>query len=252
MTDKDSLGNRMKGYEDAYRAYLEPKTPMIIRVDGRAFHTYTKKFRSDWPWSVTIRDAMTQAASRLLSEISGAKIVYLQSDEMSILVTEKDKVKTLPWFGKNLQKIASVSASIATVGFNMRILDLSRQDNAVATFDARAFTLPEDEVCNYFIWRQQDAIKNSMEMLAQRHFSHKQLLKKKGADKIAMLQEKGIEWSNCRIWEQRGWSVTRETYQKEVEGGTPVTRHQIVENIQIPLFTEDRNFINCYLKDREP
>ena len=220
MTDRTSLGDRMKGYEHVPRTRLTPRMPMIIRVDGRAFHTYTKKLEhgDPSPWNPVMRDAMTDAARALIREISGAKIAYIQSDEISVLVTDYDKHSSQAWFDKGVQKVCSVSAAIATMAFNNHIRSYVDQGlpaemfPTTAVFDSRAFVLPKEDVRNYFIWRQRDASKNSISMLAQAHFSTKELHGKSGNVKQEMLfSEKGLNWNDCPTWQKRGWCVTRAT-----------------------------------------
>lgn len=255
MTDKTSIGDRMKRYEEVPRTSLTPRMPMIVRVDGRAFHTFTRGFER--PWSVSIRNAMTAAASALMREVSGVKIAYLQSDEISLLVTDYDSLSTVPWFHGVAQKICSVTASIATAAFNSAMFDqimsgdnvevntLTRTEMKVnATFDSRCFVVPREDVTNYFVWRQRDAEKNSVSMLAQSHFSHNQLQGKSGSAKQDMLVlEKGINWNDLDVWKKRGWCVTRET--REIEPGKFRT---FVDPVwDIPIFTQDRGYIEKFV-----
>jgi tRNA(His) 5'-end guanylyltransferase len=263
MTDKTSIGDRMKRYEEVPRTSLTPRMPMIVRVDGRAFHTFTRGFER--PWSVSIRDAMTEAASALMREVSGVKIAYLQSDEISLLVTDYDSLSTVPWFQGVAQKICSVTASIATAAFNSSMFDQTMSGGNVeantltrtglkmdATFDSRCFAVPREDVTNYFVWRQRDAEKNSVSMLAQSHFSHNQLQGKSGSAKQDMLMlEKGVNWNDLDVWKKRGWCVIRET--REVEPGKLRT---FVEPVwDIPIFTKERDYIerhvNIDLKEEE-
>jgi len=263
MTDKTSIGDRMKRYEDVPRTSLTPRMPMVIRVDGRAFHTYTKRFKRqvESPWSPYIRDAMTAAAQGLMREISGAKLAYVQSDEISVLVTDYDSLGTQPWFDKVAQKVCSVSAAITTAEFNQKMLAIELSEQTVtaerpgqltfkidfpqlATFDARSFVVPQHDVANYFVWRQRDAEKNSIAMLAQKHFSPKQLHGKNGGVMQEMLHsEHGINWNDCDVWQKRGWCVTRET--REVPGGMKPTelRTFVEPDWAIPQFTKDRPYI---------
>lgn len=286
MTDYTALGDRMKRYEAVPFTSLTPRMPMIIRVDGRAFHTYTRRFKRqvESPWSPYIRDGMTAAAQALLHEISGAKIAYLQSDEISILVTDYDSLNTQPWFDKVAQKICSITAAIATAEFNQKMLAIEMSEQTVtaerpgrmtftiefpqlATFDSRCFVVPHHDVCNYFIWRQRDAEKNSVSMLAQRHFSPKQLHGKSGADKQDMLMlEKGVNWNDCEVWQKRGWCVERKavtmTYAEfvakggtfksrtpsvEIDPETPVTRTAVDPDWETPIFTKDRWYIDRHV-----
>ena len=172
--DKDSIGNRMKAnYEDRYRFSLTRRTPVIMRLDGRAFHTLTR--RMDKPFDEMFSDFMNKTAMFLCSEIQGAKCAYVQSDEISILITDFDTLTTDAWFDYNIQKMTSVSAGLASAYFTNRFFDGHARDADIAIFDSRVFNIPKEEVCNYFIWRQLDWMRNSVQMLAQAHFSHKQL-----------------------------------------------------------------------------
>ena len=112
----NSLSDRMKGYENAYRIYLPKRLPVIVRIDGRAFHTFTKGMQK--PFDHILMGCMKLTARRLCKEISGCKLAYTQSDEISLLLTCDDTLSTEPWFGNNLQKLTSLSASLATLYFN--------------------------------------------------------------------------------------------------------------------------------------
>lgn len=171
--DKSNLGDRMKKYEGIPRIHLTPRMPLIIRLDGKAFHTYTKGFEK--PFDGSLIAAMTKAAISLSNEVQGFKIAYIQSDEINVLINNYEGFDTQAWFDNNLQKIVSVSASIATAYFNKYMWSVGVGVNKTAIFDSRAFVVPREEVCNLFIWRQQDAERNSVSSLAQAHFSHRQL-----------------------------------------------------------------------------
>ena len=116
----DALGIRMKGYEHVEKRELTRRMPTIIRIDGCHFHSYTK--RMEKPFDRDLFDAMIKTSIELCKNISGAKLAYTQSDEISILLTDYDNLDTQPWFGKSVQKLASVSASIATAAFNRDII----------------------------------------------------------------------------------------------------------------------------------
>lgn len=245
MGDKTSIGDRMKRYEIVPRTSLTPRMPMILRVDGRAFHTYVKLLHhgasETSPWNPVIRDAMTDVARALMREIAGAKLAYLQSDEVSVLVTDYDSLTTQAWFNGVAQKICSVTASAATMAFNNNIRDYVDQGlpaemfPTTATFDSRCFVVPKEDVCNYFVWRQQDATRNSVSMLAQANFDHAELQGKSWSAMQEMLHsEKGINWNDCDVWQKRGWCVDREG----------------VVNWDIPIFTKDHGFIeSCVFLD---
>lgn len=205
---KDDLGKRMKEqYEQRTRTWLPRRTYTIIRLDGKAFHTFTRGMER--PYDKKFMNMMDVTAKFLLNEIQGAKLAYVQSDEISLLLTDFDKITTNAWFDGQVQKIVSVAASMATGKFNQEILgqiisepDLDIADTMftmasqpLAFFDARVFTIPDPvEVENYFIWRQKDAIRNSISMHAQSLYSHKELHGKSQEDMLKMIEEKGERW----------------------------------------------------------
>ena len=225
---KDELGSRMKeNYENRSKNKLLRRTPVIIRLDGKAFHTFTKGF--DRPFDQTLIKVMQMTTKDLVKNIQGCKLGYTQSDEISLLLTDYDKLDSQAWFDYNLQKIISISSSMATLYFNrnLRLLGVDESKLDLAMFDSRAFNIPKEEVCNYFIWRQQDCSKNSITMLAQSKFSHKELQGKNGKIKQDMLMDNfGINWNDCTTSEKRG---------------TCVKNGEI--DLNIPIFTKDRNYI---------
>jgi tRNA(His) guanylyltransferase len=169
---KDPLGDRMKGYEHATRTYLPKRTYTVIRVDGKSFGSFTRGL--DKPFDYKLIEAMGETTRRLCQEISGCVMGYVQSDEISLLLTDFEKEETQPWFGGNLQKIVSVSAAMATATFNSVYKHPS--SDTLALFDARVFTLEDHvEAANCFLWRQQDAIRNAVSMIGQATFSHREL-----------------------------------------------------------------------------
>lgn len=176
-------------YEEAYKIRLPFRMPVIIRIDGKSFHTYTRKIKLTQPFDSNFWDLIHETGRYVAKNISGAVAVYSQSDEISILVHTYRKLDTNPYAGNELQKIVSHTSSMATAFFNWQMSSLTDQ---LAIFDSRAFVIPEAEVNNYFIWRQKDCIRNSISSLAQHHFSHQQLQNKNTKDMIAMLFEKGI------------------------------------------------------------
>lgn len=195
------LGDRMKGYyENRARYYLIRRTPVIIRVDGRAFHTFTRGFRK--PFDQRMIDAMVVAAMHVFGEAQGCKLAYIQSDEASFVLTDYDELTTDAWFGYNKSKLESISASIMTAAFAraMRLADIKE----LAYFDARAFNIPEAEVVNYFLWRAKDWSRNSITMLAQAHFSHAELQGKSVPDMHEMLHGIGQNWTNLTEEERNG------------------------------------------------
>lgn len=186
---KDPLGDRMKDqYERRAQAFLPRRTHTIIRLDGKAFHTYTRGL--DRPYDKQLMDDMAKTTRYLCQEIQGAQVGYTQSDEITLLLTDFATNQTEAWFDGNVQKIVSIAASLATAKFN------ELRPGKLALFDARVFTIPDPvEVVNSFIWRQKDATRNSIAMLAQAHFSQARLHEVSTGGMQAMLWvEKGINW----------------------------------------------------------
>lgn len=235
-----SLGTRMKGYENSFRAYLPQRMPVIVRIDGAHFHTYTRG--ADKPFDETLAKAFWETCKYLAKNIMGCKLVYHQSDEISLLLTNYDKLSTQSWFDNNLQKIASVSASMATAKFN-EVMRSINPDKELATFDARAFVVPRDEVANYFTWRQQDASKNSISMVAQANYSHRELQGLDGKtmqDKLML--EKGINWNNLPVWQKRGICIKKEYFERN-----GALRSRWEEDHETPIFTSNREYIEQFV-----
>jgi len=187
---KDDIGNRMKTkYENRAKQFLTARTPVIMRLDGKAFHTYTRGFAR--PYSDLMKDAMTHTAVTLMNQIQGTRIAYTQSDEISLLLCDYTKFGSQGWFDYNVQKMVSVASAIATAEFNKFMGDVTKD---IALFDARVFNIPREEVANYFYWRQIDWKRNSIQMLAQSLFSHSELHKKNTQQMLDMCYEKGYDW----------------------------------------------------------
>lgn len=204
----DALGDRMKSqYEDRTRFFLPRRTYTIIRVDGKAFHTLTKKFQK--PFDRHLMHMMDATAMDLCKEIQGAVFAYTQSDEISILLTDFAKITTNAWFDGNIQKMCSIAAACATVAFNKELR--AGGSDKTAMFDARVFTIPDKtEVENYFIWRQQDATRNSIQMAARAVYSHKELDGKSCQELHDMLHAKNINWNNYTSGEKRGRCIVKQ------------------------------------------
>lgn len=216
----DSLGDRMKAnYEDRCRHYLTRRTPVIIRLDGKAFHTFTRGMEK--PFSEGLADAMEYAAGSLAIAMQGCKMAYLQSDEASFLLTDYDRIETDAWFDYGQSKMESVAASHFTAAFNSQCVS-----TRLAMFDARSFNIPREEVANYFLWRAKDWERNSVSMYAQAFFSAKQLHGQGRADQHEMLHSIGKNWATdlSDRWRNGTWIV-------RVEGGFSVS-HKITPTYQ--------------------
>jgi len=236
---------RMKEqYEDRYRFMLVRRTYTIIRVDGRAFHTWTRGLER--PYSTELMRAMDQTALELCKSIAGAQIGYVQSDEISILVTDFSKIDTHAWFDNNLQKLCSISASIATAVFNVQW-----PERKSAHFDSRVFQIPDPvEVENYFVARQKDAVRNSVSMLAQGHFSAKQLHGVSVEQMHDMLVNVEDNWNNHPPRYKQGAAIVKvaqPSYMKETKVGMveipPHDKWAVIDDT--PIFTKDRAWLSA-------
>ena len=233
---KTTLGNRMKAYERVSEQVLVGRMPMIIRLDGKAFHAWTKRSGCMRPFDRQLMDLMAETMRYLCVQIDGALFGYTQSDEISILVRDDQSVDTIAWMGKRLQKVTSVSASLATYYFNANSPFESR---VPAFFDARAFVLPENEVRNYFIWRQTDASTNSLSMLAQSLYTHKELQYKNQAQLQELCWQKGCNWNHLQTVEKRG-SCVYWMEQQIVRPKGIANRRRLIIDREIPVFSSEK------------
>jgi len=194
----DAIGDRMKDqYEDRTRYFLPRRTYTILRADGKAFHSFCRKLER--PYDKRFMAAMDSTAAAMMKELMGAEFSYVQSDEISFLLTDFAKPNTEAWFDGNLQKMASVGAAMATAYFT------SFWGSGMPMFDARVFTIPDHvEVENYFIWRQQDAVRNSILMLAQHYYSPNQMHGKNCSVLQDMIHDKGDNWNDHPARFKRG------------------------------------------------
>jgi tRNA(His) 5'-end guanylyltransferase len=261
----DELGNRIKtNYEDRTRYLIPRRTYTIIRVDGKAFHTFTKDFEK--PFSRDLMDYMDKTAVALCNNIQGVRFAYVQSDEISLLLTDFATIHTDAWFQGNIQKMASVSAAIATSAFIREYLmgelaggsiygyELERL--TLPTFDGRVFPIPDPtEVENYFIWRQQDATRNSIQMAARAVFSHKECENKNTSGLQEMLHSQGINWNDYTAGEKRGRIIVKKAELKTMthkKDGTPFQEPITVQcakwvSTGAPIFTQDRTCLGTLI-----
>lgn len=256
MPVKDDLGKRMKeNYEQIPKTRLMRREPVIIRLDGRSFHSFTKNFKK--PFDHILMETMQQTMKYLCENVSTCVLGYMQSDEISLLLIDYTKLNTQAWFDNEVQKMCSISASMTTMIFNMLFRKNAEEyinntmeywnistseekyinvlEKAVgkgAMFDSRVFNIPKEEVTNYFYWRQLDATRNSIQMVGQANFSHKELHKKSCNDIQDMLHEqKGINWNDFSVPEKRGSCCIK------TENGWSIDK-------EIPVFTgENRGYI---------
>lgn len=226
-SDKLEIGDRMKLYERSAEYVLTRRIPVIIRIDGRAFHTITRK-RFGKAWSMEFTQQMIDMARFVQADIAGCDFCYSQSDEVSFLLTDYKTLNTQGWFGYDLRKLISISAGLASAYF-------SKVYGKEVCFDSRAFSIPQDEVVNYFIWRQVDATRNAIQMAGREYFSHKQL-HQVSCNQIQekLFQEKSINFNDYSVIRKRGFCLIKK---------------KLDENI--PVFTKDRAYIDKFVTVRE-
>ena len=236
----DDLGTRMKEfYEQVPKTRLVRRMPVAIRIDGKAFHTFTRGFRK--PFDHILIKTMQETTKYLCENIQGCVLGYTQSDEITLILVDYQKLTSSAWFDYEVQKLCSISASMATMAFNKffaenvanEILEyktsmvpqcveiqqeikeyhniLKAAVNKGAMFDARCFNIPKEEVTNLIYWRQLDATRNSIQMVGQANFSHKELQNKSCNDIQDMLHEqKGINWNDYPTVCKRGTAVIKD------------------------------------------
>ena len=246
MPIHDDLGIRMKeNYEKIAQTKLIRRTPVAIRIDGKAFHTFTRGFQK--PFDSVLIKSMQETTKYLCENIQGCVFGYTQSDEITLILVDYNKLETCAWFDYEVQKMCSISASMATMAFNKIFnnnvdeLEMINQADKYyaaidkgAMFDARCFNIPKEEVTNLIYWRQLDAIRNSIQMVAQHQFTHKEL---QGLScnrlKDKLLIEKNIDWNNYPTEVKHGSSCI-----KNKEGKWFIDK-------EMPILKEaDRNYID--------
>ena len=230
VTDREfSLGDRMKQfYEHPMRQKVPRRLPIIMRLDGRAFHTLARKMNFEKPFDRDFINGMKAIARKLVDEVQNTKFAYIQSDEISLLLIDYENFATQAWFDGNIQKMTSVSAGIASAL-------MSKYFDTLAVFDCRVFVLPREEVVNYFIWRQQDWIRNSVQMLARSYFSHNELYclnQEEMRDKLHT--EKGVMWKILPNYLKYGTCY----YKDDISWN---------EDNDIPIFSKARGYIDKYV-----
>ena len=234
MPVHDDLGTRMKEfYEQVPKTRLVRRMPVAIRIDGKAFHTFTKGFRK--PFDEVLIKSMQETTKYLCENIQGCVLGYTQSDEISLILIDYQRFETSAWFDYEVQKMCSIAASMTTMAFNkyfeknvreysyihdeqlstIRLTDTyNRAIEKGAMFDARCFNIPKEEVTNLIYWRQLDATRNSIQMVGQANFSHKELQNKSCNDIQDMLHEqKGINWNDYPTVYKRGTAIIYINYQ---------------------------------------
>ena len=274
MPVNDELGKRMKeNYENVAKTRLMRRTPVAIRIDGKAFHTFTKGFQK--PFDEVLIKSMQQTMQYLCENIQGCVFGYTQSDEITLILVDYKKLTSSAWFDYEVQKVCSIAASMATMAFNkyfyqevlewyskMKPTTLADEQAIVAQvqvykkaaetgamFDARCFNIPKEEVTNLIYWRQLDATRNSIQMVGQTYFSHAQLEGKNQNDIQEMLwQNCGINWNDFPTHQKRGSCVVKnEIPVKSCGDGRVVAKlrdysalpNEWIIDTEIPIFKGD-------------
>lgn len=274
MPVHDDLGVRMKTfYEQIPKTKLMRRCPVAIRIDGKAFHTFTRGFQK--PFDEVLIKSMQETMKYLCENIQGCVLGYTQSDEITLILVDYKKLTSSAWFDYEVQKICSIAASMATMAFNESFSKIYSKlyrdkiehgenvDELVKTyafkagkamFDARCFNIPKEEVTNLVYWRQLDASRNSIQMVGQANFSHKELQNKSCNDIQDMLMtQKGINWNDLPTYQKRGSCCVRNKIVIETDGvmataqlrDTSKSENEWIIDTDIPIFKgEGREYID--------
>ena len=264
----DALGQRMKTYYEAIpKTKLMRRTPVAIRLDGKAFHTFTRGFEK--PFDDVLVRAMQATMLYLCENIQNCVFGYCQSDEITLILVDYQTLTTDAWFDYEVQKICSISASMATLAFNRFFENAIHQSYDVdnpfrpktekdlvdtylaamykgAMFDARCFNIPKEEVCNLIFWRQLDATRNSIQMVGQANFSHAELQDKSCNEIQDMLMtQKGINWNDFPAYLKRGAACRKMPVEVVEEPCNDIAvRYKWVIDLDMPILKgDDRKYV---------
>ena len=268
MPVNDELGMRMKEfYEEVPKTRLVRRMPVAIRIDGKAFHTFTRGFKR--PFDEVLGKSMRETMKYLCENIQGCVLGYTQSDEITLILVDYQNLNSCAWFDYEVQKVCSIASSMATMAFNkfftknVNYFETTHEhDNTIneycttlvnaaekgAMFDARCFNIPKEEVCNLIYWRQLDATRNSIQMVGQANFSHKEL-QKKSCNMIQemLFAEKGINWNDYPTYLKRGSCCIKTTIQNpnvDIKDGVYPKSIWMID-LDIPIFKGDgRQYID--------
>lgn len=277
--DTSDLAERIKGYEKRNRYYLQRRMPVILRLDMRAGHSFTKGFER--PFDEVFIKTIQETAKYLCENVQNCKLSYQQSDEITLLLVDYEKINTDCFFEYRVDKLCSIAASMATMKFNQVFKELSYKESENleiicrknpylenrdcltkisnvhinsaengAMFDCRCFNIPKEEVTNLVYWRQLDASRNSIQMVGRANFSHKELQNKSCNDIQDMLMvQKGINWNDLPIYQKRGSCCVRNHMISEPYGNRMLDKNagenEWVIDKDIPIFKgEGRRYID--------
>lgn len=283
MSIRDELGTRMKTfYEAVPDTKLVKRMPVAIRIDGKAFHTFTQGFKR--PFDEVLIKTMQQTTRYLCQNIQGCVLGYTQSDEITLILVDYQTLTTEAWFDYRVEKLCSIPASMATMAFNKFLNQnvvnytfsiaeeearygktewtcedeyletLMKAVDKGAMFDARCFNIPKEEVTNLIYWRQLDASCNSVQMVGQAYFSQKELQDKSCSDIQDMLMTKGVNWNDFPVYQRRGSCCVRNKIVIPNKDGITATvqlrdisksENKWIIDKEIPIFKgEGREYVN--------
>lgn len=255
----EEIGKRMKRYEEVSNGILTPRMPVLIRIDGKCFKNYTSGLEK--PFDEIFRDSMKQTMLYLCKNIQGCVMGYTQSDEITLILVDYKELKSECWFGGDIQKITSVSASMATMAFNKAFQDLSvnafYKEKTIskekfdlllskiqqgAIFDSRVFNIPKEDVTNCLLWRQMDAKRNSINSIGRTYFTKRQLDRKNNSDVLKMLLDQyGISIDSFKAEHIVGCTCIKEKSQNS-------DREEWVIDKNVVLFSDNREYIEKLIK----
>lgn len=258
------LSNRMKIYESGYDQTLTPNLPIIIRIDGKSFHSWTKGCEK--PYDRNLLNLFDKT-TRFLIEKTNAVVGYTQSDEINLVLWNYNKPESQVFFNGRTNKLNSVIASMTTAYFNS-LASVQFPEKPFAFFDARSFAVPSlEEAVNHLIWREQDAVRNSIQLLAQSLYSQNQLHKKNSSDLHDLLHDKGVNWNDEPSRFRRGGYFKRKLiehkFTQEELADLPdhheahkspnllIKRH-VIERLELPPLTKIKNRVDVIFYDKEP
>lgn len=250
------LENRMRTYEE--KSHFIKRIPVIVRIDGKSFKNFTKQevfyINEKYDFSNIIIDGLVFAANNCLESGNNAKCAYIQSDEISILLTDFDYLNTEPLFNYDKEKIISYFTSVVSNSFN-DYMNLFRKSNSIirpikiANFLTKAHNYPEDDVVNYFVWRQQDAIRNSISKFCRNFYSDNEMHCKNQSNMHEMLYQKGMNWATdlddkfkngVFIYKDKGFEENTE-YKIMEKCPIFLKERDIIQNLMIKNYTNKKD-----------
>jgi tRNA(His) 5'-end guanylyltransferase len=264
--DFENLGDWCKFLEKNFTPEIMiPTLPVIIRLDGNNFHNWTKGLER--PFDKQLTQLMTECTKYLVKETNSV-IGYTQSDEITLILYSSDRKSSIYNDGKK-QKILSKLTAKCVNFFNEKRKEYLPQHDKVAVFDCRIYQVPSlHDACVQLLWRENDATKNSISMLAQSLFSHSELQNLNSNEmQDKMMLEKGVNWNDLEVRLKRGVYVKRISTSKpftveELQSLPPkhkahqnpnlIIERSIIKEVELPIFNKICNKEDVVFNDAEP